>query len=242
MKKLLAFAEEAFNNHHSRSFVRLQVVITAATIVSITSIILETVPSLQNYNQLFSIIEYITVTIFTAEYILRILINKSKIRYVISFWGLIDLITILPTFLGFANLSFLKSIRILRLLRLLRILRLAKISRTYIQMHDGAHTQKEMTSINTTIYFIALFSMTIAFGSALYAVEHSHPAYATIPLAMLQAAKIILGGLGQAPVYSVSGEIVVLLCRLTGLALFGLLISVIGSSLNQMLFGHEPKK
>lgn len=221
---------------------RLQAVITTATLISITSIILETVPTFQNFNQLFAIIEYITVAIFTVEYILRILINKSKIRYVVSFWGILDLITILPTFLVIANLSFLKSVRILRLLRLLRIIRLAKISRSYMQMHDDSHSQKEMTRINTAIYFIALFSMIIAFGSALYAIEHTHPAYATIPLAMLQAAKIILGGLGQAPVYSVFGEIVVLLCRLTGLALFGLLISVIGSSLNQMLFGHEPKK
>ncbi len=89
---------------------------------------------------------------------------------------------------------------------------------------------------------MALSSSFVALGSGLYVVEHQQKAYENIPRAMIEAAKILLGGLGQANATTIPGELVILLGRLVGLALFGLLISVVGNDLNQLIFGSDAKK
>jgi voltage-gated potassium channel len=231
--------DAALNNHHSRYFAPTQLLIAAVTVISISGIVVETVSSLNNYHVLFAVIEWLTAIFFAFEYVARLTTSKNKLRYIISFWGLLDLISILPTFLSLANLTALKSVRVLRILRLMRIFRLAKISRAYLETHDEAKTERELTRMSTTIYFLALFSSVIALGSILYILEHTQKAYENIPMAMIQAAKIILGGLGQAPASTLAGDITIIVGRFIGLALFGLLISVVGKSLNGLLFGKD---
>lgn len=234
--------DTALNDHTSKLFARTQIFIAIITVVSITSIILETVETLGRFHNLFEIIEWSTATVFGLEYLGRTITTKRKLKYIFSFWGLIDLASTAPTFLSFANLSVLKSARILRLIRLLRIFRLTRIAVAHMQDDKSEKTEADVARINAVIYFLALFSSIVAFGSALYIAEQSQPDYANIPLAMLQSAKIVLGGLGQTPALTMPGEIIILLSRLAGLALFGLLISVVGKGLNQLLFGDEKEK
>jgi voltage-gated potassium channel len=242
MNKFKTFLAKALDDHSSQEFIVSHAIITAATVISIISIILETVSSLSRLNSIFVTIEVICVVVFTIEYLSRIYVAEKKLKYIFSFWGILDLLTILPTFLGVVNLTFIKTTRILRILRLLRILRIAKISRTYLESNDETRSKNEVNRINIVIYFLGLSSAIVGFGSALYAIEHTQKAYANIPLAMIQAAKILLGGLGQAEAKTIEGEILILLIRLAGLALFGLLITVIGTSLNDLLFGKHPDK
>ena len=241
MDLLKQFLNKALDNHSSREFKVTQGLLSVATVVSIITIILETVYSFARFETFFLTVEWICVLLFTLEYIARITISSRKLRYVFGFWGIIDLVTILPTFLGLGNWTFLKTFRVLRILRLLRILRIAKISRIYLQTHDISKGEQEIDHINFVIYFLALFSGIISFGAAMYAVEHTQEAYANIPLAMLQSARILLGGIGEIPPVTLSGEIIMIVGRLVGLALFGLLISVIGVTLNHLLFGHHKK-
>jgi voltage-gated potassium channel len=185
---------------------------------------------------------WVSVTIFTLEYLARIVVSPRKAKYIFSFWGLVDAVSILPTFLGAVNLTFLKAFRELRILRMLRIMRLVKISRSYIKSQDKAKSEAEFNRLNVVIYFMTLFSMTIILASVLYALEHAQHAYSSIPLAMIQSAKILVGGLGQAQTMTLAGEITIIVGRFIGLALFGLLIAIIGGVLHQLLFGSSTKK
>ena len=242
MSSFTSRLDGALNRHESKDFAPTQVFLSVVTGISITSIILETVQSLHHWHSLFLTIEWISVTIFSLEYLARLGVSQRKLRYIFSFWGLVDAISILPTFLSSGNFTFLKSFRDLRILRMMRILRLAKISRAYLGSHDEAKTQAEFNKMNLVIYFMSLFSMTIIFAALLYAVEHAQHAYSNIPLAMVQSAKILVGGLGQAATPTLAGEIIVIIGRFVGLALFGLLISIVGGVLNQLLFGKVEKK
>lgn len=233
---------KALNDHTTRVFARTQIFIALITVISIASIITETVDSLSRFHGWFLVIEWTSAILFSIEYVARIMTSERKLRYIFSFWGLIDLASIVPTFLSFANLTVLKSARILRLMRLLRIFRMTRIYVTSVQDDKKQKTQGDVARINTVIYFLALFSSIVAFGSAMYVAEQHQPDYANIPLAMIQSAKIVLGGLGQTPATTLPGEIVILFSRLAGLALFGLLISVVGKGLNQLLFGDDKEK
>ena len=98
-------------------------------VLSVIMVMLESVKSIQiHYEELFNNFEWIFTIIFTIEYVLRIWITGKPWKYIFSFYGLIDLLSIIPTFLGifFTGTHSLLVIRTLRLLRVFRILKLAR--------------------------------------------------------------------------------------------------------------------
>lgn len=100
-------------------------VIQALIFLSIVSFSIETIPDLsEDTRQTLYYIEVVCITIFSIEYLARIYLAKNKLKFIFSFFGLIDLIAILPFFLSFG--FDLRSARILRFLRVFRLLKLAR--------------------------------------------------------------------------------------------------------------------
>jgi voltage-gated potassium channel len=94
-------------------------------ILSLISFSVETLPGLsEQTKKILSYFEIVTVLIFTIEYISRILVARKKMSYVLSFYGITDLIAIVPFYLSLG--IDLRSIRILRLLRLFRIFKILR--------------------------------------------------------------------------------------------------------------------
>lgn len=106
---------------------RFDIFIQLCIIVSLISFSLETLNNLSDkIIGILNIVELITVSIFTIEYSLRVILSKNKLSYIFSFFGIIDLLAILPFYLSTG--IDLRSIRVLRLMRLFRILKLAHYS------------------------------------------------------------------------------------------------------------------
>ena len=210
------------------------------TLVSVFSLILETVPRLEPYMPIFTAIEYIAVFFFTLEYLARVFVNKREASsYVFSFFGIIDLLAIIPTYLGFSNLTFLKTARILRILRLLRMIRLAKVARFGNQRRRDLEEYRDIYRLNVGIYFFALFCAVVLFGTLIYIAEGDNPLFTSIPSAMLWALKPLLGGVAQSEPFTVLGQIIAILARFVGLILFGLLIAIVGNSVKRLMFGSK---
>ncbi len=94
-------------------------------VISLITFSLSTLPDLSSSQKyILDVIELITVVIFTFEYLLRIVFSKNKLKYIFSFYGIVDLCSILPFFL-----SSQVDLRSLRTLRMLRLLRIAKLIR-----------------------------------------------------------------------------------------------------------------
>ncbi len=103
-------------------------------IISIISFSMETLPNLsQGTHDLLRVIEIVTVAIFSVEYMLRIVVADKKSGFIFSFYGVVDLIAILPFYLTVG--IDLRTLRIFRLLRLLRLLKLARYSRALDRMY-----------------------------------------------------------------------------------------------------------
>ena len=129
----------------------------------------------------------------------------------------------------------------LRILRLARIFRIAKISRSYLTAHVDAKTQADMNKINIVIYFLAITTVTVLFGSLFYIIENPAKGYTDIPSSMLNTLMILIGGIGYSPV-DATGEIVVIIVRFIGLALFGFMVSITSGIINQWLLGSKRSK
>jgi voltage-gated potassium channel len=128
---------------------------------------METLPNLNKDTvQTLFYIEFVLIIIFCAEYTIRFLIAEKKLSFVLSFWGLVDLLAILPFFL----LSFdMVLIRTLRLLRLLRILKLGRYSQSVNRMVNALKIAKE----DLIIALLASIIMLIVAGFGIYQFENA---------------------------------------------------------------------
>ena len=207
-----------------------------ATILAVLLVALETVPSLAPYLPYFVLAEYVLVAIFSLEYLIRIYQAPSKLKYIFSFFGLVDLIAILPSMLGFANLTFIKVGRAVRIIRLLRILRLAKLSKVSTK---NSAPSSSVYLYNIEIYVAALTIATLILGSLFYIFEHGQAAGSSIPSGMYWSLKVILGELAYPQPETFGGGVTMVLTRITSLVLLGLLINLAGTILRKVLTGSE---
>ena len=108
------------------------IALLVAILASITVVSLETVPDYKDnvgLNHFFDASEWFLTVLFTIEYVLRLICSRRPVRYAFSFWGIIDLLSILPSYVTFLVGSSQRSFVILRSVRLLRVFRVLKLWR-----------------------------------------------------------------------------------------------------------------
>lgn len=233
-----------FYDPRAKRFMVVNDVLAFLTLLSIAVIILETVPAFGLLRPVFNGIEYVSVAVFTLEYLGRIIANRRPLRYLLSFFGLVDLLAIAPSYLHLGNLTALKSARMLRILRFLRMLRFAKIARLRLdRLRDqDLENNAALFAINLEIYVSATFTAVVMLGSLMYVFEQNHEGFSTIPMSMLWVFENILGGsISTHTPQTTAGLIVGLLARFAGLVLLGMLIHIVGVVANRVLLGAGPK-
>lgn len=116
--------------------------IQALILVSLVCFALETLPNnSESTQQIFRVIEYTSVLIFTIEYVLRIYVAAKPLRYVLSFYGLIDLLAILPFYVRAA--VDLRALRIFRVFRIFRTFKLIRYNRALRRFHIASTILRE---------------------------------------------------------------------------------------------------
>jgi len=141
----------------------IQIFIFANIILSIVIMFLLTEKTLVNYFEIFNLINTINVIIFIIEYILRIYssnyLNKSRVKYALTPYMLIDLIAILPFLLASfgVNTSFLRTLRIIRIFKLFKIAKYSEVDKLIM---DILSEKKEEFIFIFSAIFILLFIMT----------------------------------------------------------------------------------
>ncbi|UYW01859.1 ion transporter [Flavobacterium agricola] len=152
-------------------------------VVILLSLILITLESMPRYDSLhhhfFVVAEWVITVFFTVEYILRILCNKRPLNYIFSFWGIVDLLALLPMYLSFfiPTSKVLIVFRSLRLLRLFAILDLMPVLGQ--QYHLKLALKASRNKILVFVYFIIVLS--IVLGTLMYLVEGPEHGYKDIP-------------------------------------------------------------
>jgi voltage-gated potassium channel len=161
-----------FHEPGSRAFTRWVAIINFWIFVSCLSLALETVEPYATVNAgWFRAIELIAVSFFTIDYLSNLYFAKNRVKYFFSFWGLVDLISIIPTFLMILNLTALQGAKVFRLMRVVRVLRVLKMAKMAVQNLSISVKSSNPIVTNLRIYFIALFSVMMISSTLMYFVE-----------------------------------------------------------------------
>ncbi len=143
--------------------------------LSCLAIALDSVEAIKaDYQHELLAFEWLSVLFFTLDYAFNIYTAKNKWKYVTSFWGLVDLLSILPSFFMLFNFSSVRAAKILRLLRVIRVLRVLKLARAAMNDVNSARDGKtNRIAANLRIYLIALFSVMMISSTLMFYVEGS---------------------------------------------------------------------
>lgn len=130
-------------------------------------------------------VEWMFTLVFTAEYVLRLIVVKRPLRYAISIWGIIDLAAILPTYLS-VFIPGAQSMLVVRALRILRVFRILKLTR-YIE-ESGVLLQSLWRSRRKVLLFLfTVITITIIAGTLMYLIEGPEHGFTSIPISMYWA-------------------------------------------------------
>ena len=206
--------------------------IQSLIVISLITFTIETLPNLDTEEKLFlRILETAIVIIFTIEYVLRIIVADNKLKFIFSFYGLIDLFAILPFYISTG--IDLRSIRIFRLLRLFRILKIVRYNRAIERFKNA------FRDIRTEL---VLFFMTTAFllyiaGVGFYYFENSaQPDVVQSVFDGLWWAIITLTTVGYGDVYpiTIGGKIFTFIILLIGLGIVAVPAGLLASALSKV--------
>jgi voltage-gated potassium channel len=198
-------------------------------LASVLIVLFESVPAWRDlYPKELYYAEWVFTIIFTIEYILRIIISPKPLKYIFSWWGIIDLISIIPTFLT-PFVSGYDSLRVVRAFRLLRIFRILKLSRFTSESQMLAHSLKA-SSYKILVFFFFVFMMMVLAGTVMYVIEGGENGFESIPESIYWAiVTTTTVGYGDIVPVTVLGKMLASLMMITGYAIIAVptgLISV----------------
>lgn len=162
-KKLRSLIEDNTTRNGKLFDYFIQVII----LISLISFAIETLPNnSEETKKVLFLIELISVIIFSVEYLLRVYSAKSPLKYIFSFFGIIDLLAILPFYLKFA--IDLRALRVFRVFRIFRALKLIRYNKALLRFHVAAKMVKE----EMVLFFIVTAILVFLSASGIYFFEN----------------------------------------------------------------------
>jgi len=205
--------------------------IQSLIIISLIGFSLDTLPNLSpRIKDILHYFEIIIIIIFTIEYLLRIIVSDKRLKFIFSFFGLIDLFAILPFYLSTG--IDLRSIRALRLLRLFRVFKLIRYSKAIKRFHRALIIVRE----ELIIFIIATLIMLFLSGAGIYFFEN--PAQPEIFSSIFESiwwavATLTTVGYGDIFPITVGGKIFTFFILMIGLGIIAVPTGLISSALTK---------
>ncbi|MDY2587451.1 ion transporter [Winogradskyella aquimaris] len=230
MKEAIKNIVEYNNNRLSRSFAFF---IQFLIVLSVITFSLETLPDLKPQTKaILNSIELFCVIVFTAEYLARIYVSDRNLKFIFSFFGLIDLFAILPFYLSFG--LDLRSLRVLRMFRLFRLLKLVRYNKAMSHFAKAMMLAKEQIILFMGVTLVLIYFAAIGIY---YFENEAQPEHFSSIFDSLWWSIVTLTTVGYGDVYpiTVGGRIFTFFILLIGLGIVAIPTGIISSSLTKVV-------
>lgn len=156
------------------------IVLILSILLSILAVMLDSVADIRKeYGSILITVEWFFTLLFTLEYILRFASVGRPLKYATSFYGLVDLLSIIPTYFSliFPSSKYLLVIRVLRILRVFRVLKLVQ----YLKEANLLIQALRSSQRKITVFLFTVLTMVVIFGSLMYVIEGESNGFTSIP-------------------------------------------------------------
>lgn len=209
--------------------------------LSILIVLLDSIGEFRNkYENILNIVEIVFTLLFTIEYMLRIYCIKKPFNYIFSFYGIIDLLAVIPTYLSFIlpGTEVLVVIRVLRVLRVFRILKLAQ----YINEADLLIKALVASKRKIFIFLFVVMNVVIILGSVMYLIEGEKAGFTSIPRSIYWAiVTLTTVGYGDISPETNLGQSIAALIMIIGYCIIAVPTGIVTSEINYVT-SQENKK
>lgn len=202
-----------------------------AILISVAAVMLESVESINKvYGNELRWIEWTFTILFTIEYIARIVAVNKPLKYIFSFYGLIDFLSILPTYLGLFIVGT-HSLTVIRSIRLLRVFRILKLAR-YMGEANVLIKALRASRAKITVFLFALLSLTIILGTVMYLIETPENGFTSIPRSIYWAiVTLTTVGYGDIAPKTVLGQALASMIMIIGYAIIAVPTGIVGAEM-----------
>lgn len=215
------------------------VILLWAIVISVIAVTLESVDSIRTqYGQALKVAEWIFTVLFTFEYLLRVFLVRRPFRYMTSFYGIVDLLSCLPTYLAIF-LPGAHSAMVIRILRLLRIFRVLKMA-SHVRGGEMIMRGLLQSSAKIFVFFFTVFLFSVLAGTLMYLVESGdeNTQFTNIPISIYYAiVSITTVGYGDMVAVTAIGKMLTAIYVLTGYAIIAVPTGIVTSELLKNRFG-----
>jgi voltage-gated potassium channel len=208
-------------------------ILIMSILLSVATVMLDSVNSINaSYGRLLHAVEWFFTILFTVEYILRLLCVGRPIRYAVSFFGIVDLLAILPTYMSllFPRSRHLMVVRVLRVLRIFRVLKLGHHTKEATMLRKALYASRR----KILVFFSAVLTLVVIIGSLIYVIEGQQGGFTSIPRSVYWAVVTLTTvGYGDISPQSAPGQLLAALVMILGYSIIAVPTGIVTAELSR---------
>lgn len=212
---------------------RFDIALIVLILLSVVLLMIESLRAFSESQYVFlRYLEWTFTLFFTAEYAVRIYCSPKPLAYIKSFYGIVDLLSILPSYLSLfiPGTNYLLIVRMLRVLRVFRVLKLAR----YLSEANILIRSMLMAKRKIFVFFMSVLILATIFGSLMYVVEGPQNGFSSIPKSIYWTiVTITTVGYGDIVPHTVLGQIIASIAMLTGYSIIAVPTGILTAELAQ---------
>ncbi len=212
------------------------VALLIAILLSVITVSLESVKSLSNsYQPYFDVLEWGFTALFTLEYVLRLWVTPRKRAYIFSFFGIIDLLSTLPTYIGLV-VTGAHSLIVLRSFRLLRVFRIFKLAR-FVGEASQLRQALKASRPKIVVFITAVSIIVVIMGTIMYIIEGGANGFTSIPRSIYWAiVTLTTVGYGDIAPVTVIGQSIAALIMILGYAIIAVPTGIVTAEIGKSMY------
>lgn len=216
-------------------------ILLVAIVGSLVCIMLESVEGLRlRYADTFFYLEWFFTAIFTAEYAMRLAVVRNPRYYIFSFYGIIDLLSILPTYLAIV-LSGAHYFMVIRSIRLIRVFRILKMVR-FLGEANMLSSALRASRIKITVFLVAVLCVVFIMGTIMYMVEGPENGFTSVPVSIYWCiVTLTTVGYGDIAPQTTLGQIIASVIMVLGYGIIAVPTGIVTSEMTKANQQHADK-